>query len=80
MFSQISMNWWGKLLISHEDIINFIGSTTTPRSGLTVMAELDTTFYEKGIRINGEELTTVNQKKAAFRDEWNYSIENNCPW
>jgi hypothetical protein len=44
------------------------------------MAELDTTFYEKGIRINGEELTTVNQKKAAFRDEWNYSIENNCPW
>ena len=77
MFSFISMNWRGKLLISHEVIVNLIGSTTT-RNGLTVSAELDTNRYEKGIRISDEELAAVNLKKAAFHGEWNYSIENNC--
>ena len=77
MFSYISMNWRGKPLISHEVIVNLIGSTTT-RSGLTVTAELDTNLYEKGLRISDEELAAVNLKKAAFHGEWNYSIEQNC--
>ena len=77
MFSYISMNWRGKPLISHEVIVNLIGSTTT-RSGLTVTAELDTNLYEKGLRISDAELAAVNLKKAAFHGEWNYSIEHNC--
>lgn len=36
----ISMNWRGKPLISHEVIVNLIAATTT-RTGLKSEAELD---------------------------------------
>ena len=73
MFSHISMNWRGKPLISHEVIVNLIGSTTT-KSGLNIRAELDTSKYEKGIKITDEELKTVKLIKDNFHGEWNYSI------
>jgi hypothetical protein len=77
MFSHISMNWRGRPLISHEVIVNLIGSTTT-QSGLTINAELDTNLYPKGIRISDEELETVNLTKASFHGEWNYAIGIKC--
>lgn len=77
MFSHISMNWRGRPLISHEVIVNLIGSTTT-QSGLTINAELDTNLYPKGIRISDEELETVNLTKASFHSEWNYTIDIKC--
>jgi hypothetical protein len=78
MFSHISMNWRGKPLISHEVIVNLIGSTTT-QNGLTINAELDTNLYPKGIRISDEELESVNLTKAPFHGEWNYAITQNSP-
>ena len=63
MFSYISMNWRGRPLVSHEAIVNLIGSTTT-QSGLTINAELDTNLNPKGIRISDEELGKVNFTKA----------------
>jgi hypothetical protein len=77
MFSHISMNWRGRPLISHETIVNLIGSTTT-RTGLTINAELDTNHYEKGIHVSDEELEMVNLTKAKFHGEWNYTIAINC--
>lgn len=77
MFSCISMNWRGRPLISHETIVNLIGSTTT-RAGLTINAELDANLYEKGIHVSDEELEMVNLTKAKFHGEWNYSIAANC--
>jgi hypothetical protein len=77
MFSYISMNWRGRPLISHETIVNLIGSTTT-RTGLSINAELDVNLYEKGIHISDEELAMVNLTKAKFHGEWNYSISANC--
>ncbi|RJP31431.1 MAG: ISAzo13 family transposase, partial [Candidatus Omnitrophota bacterium] len=77
MFSHISMNWRGKPLISHEVIVNLIGSTTT-KSGLTIMAELDTNKYEKGIKIADDELNKVNLTKDSFHGEWNYTITPKC--
>jgi hypothetical protein len=77
MFSYISMNWRGKPLISHEVIVNLIGSTTT-QSGLTISAELDINIYPKGIRVSDDELEMVNLTKAAFHGEWNYIIDKNC--
>lgn len=77
MFSFISMNWRGKPLISHEVIVDLIGSTTT-KNGLHISAELDTNTYQKGIHITDEELEAVNLKKADFHGEWNYSITMNC--
>ena len=77
MFSYISMNWRGQPLISHEVIVNLIGSTTT-QSGLTISAELDINIYPKGIRVSDDELEMVNLTKAAFHGEWNYIIDKNC--
>jgi hypothetical protein len=77
MFSYISMNWRGKPLISHEVIVNLIGSTTT-QNGLAISAELDTNLYPKGIRVSDNELEMVNLIKAPFHGEWNYTIDNNC--
>jgi hypothetical protein len=77
MFSYISMNWRGQPLISHEVIVNLIGSTTT-QSGLTISAELDVNIYPKGIRVSDDELEMVNLTKAAFHGEWNYIIDKNC--
>jgi hypothetical protein len=77
MFSYISMNWRGQPLISHEVIVNLIGSTTT-QSGLTISAELDTNIYPKGIRVSDDELEMVNLTKAPFHGKWNYTIDKNC--
>ena len=77
MFSYISMNWRGQPLISHEVIVNLIGSTTT-KNGLTISAELDTNLYPKGIRVSDDELEMVNLIKAPFHGEWNYTINRIC--
>ncbi|MDR6981318.1 hypothetical protein J2X68_008061 [Streptomyces sp. 3330] len=48
MFSHITANWRGRLLTSHEVIVESIAATTT-KTGLTVHAELDTNPYPTGI-------------------------------
>lgn len=77
MFSHISMNWRGKPLISHEVIVNLIGSTKT-KKGLNIKAELDTNSYPKGIKISDGELQKVKIMRANFHGEWNYTIAPNC--
>ncbi len=76
LFSQISMNWRGQPLTSHEVIVNLIAGTTT-RTGLTVTAELDETIYPKGIKITDREmknLETQHLTRHNFHGEWNYTI------
>jgi hypothetical protein len=73
LFSFISMNWRGRPLISHEVIVNLIGSTTT-RSGLAVRAQLDTTAYPKGVKVPDAVFATINIAHDAFHGEWNYRI------
>ncbi len=76
LFSQISMNWRGQPLTSHEVIVNLIAGTTT-RTGLTVRAELDDTIYPKGIKITDREmrdLETQHLTRHDFHGEWNYTV------
>lgn len=76
LFSQISMNWRGQPLTSHEVIVNLIAGTTT-RTGLTVTAELDDTIYPKGIKITDREmadLETQHLTRHDFHGEWNYTV------
>jgi len=68
LLSHISINWRGKSLISHDVIVNLIGSTTT-KSELNIRAELDTSKYEKGIKITDEELKTVKLIKDNYHGE-----------
>ena len=73
LFSYISMNWRGMPLVSHETIINLIAATTT-RKGLKVRAELDSNFYQKGIKVTDEEFAAIRISRDEFHGEWNYSI------
>lgn len=77
MFSFISLNWRGQPLVSHEVIVNLIGSTRT-RTGLTIRAALDTDTYPTGVKVSDEDLSKVNLTRASFHGEWNYSIAPNC--
>jgi Rhodopirellula transposase DDE domain len=73
MFCHITENWRGRPLVSHEVVVNLIGSTRT-RAGLRIQAELDTTSYATGVKVTNKELKTVRLKKDKFHGEWNYSI------
>jgi hypothetical protein len=73
LFSQISMNWRGRPLVSHEVIVDLIGATTT-RTGLRVHAELDRGSYPTGVRVSDAELAAVPLNRHDWHGEWNYSI------
>jgi len=73
MFCRITENWRGRPLVSHEVVVNLIGSTRT-RTGLRIQAELDTTSYETGIKVTNKELEAVRLKRDKFHGEWNYTI------
>ena len=74
LFSHISMNWRGRPLVSHQVIVDLIGSTKT-RRGLKVRAELDTATYQTGVKVSDAELATVSISKHAFHGDWNYTAE-----
>src|SRR5712691_3156198 len=76
LFAQISMNWHGRPLTSHEVIVETIAATTT-KTGLTVQAALDTGTYEKGIKISDKEMKALEQnsiRRHDFHGEWNYCL------
>lgn len=74
LFSYISMNWRGQPLVSHEVIVNLIGSTTT-KKGLRVTANLDKNKYPKGIKVSDNEFAKVQLEPHEFHGEWNYTIK-----
>jgi hypothetical protein len=73
LFSQITMNWRGRPLTSHETILNLISATTT-HTGLTVTATLDTGTYPTGIKISNQEMHTLPITRDEFHGEWNYTL------
>lgn len=73
MFSQITLNWRGRPLTSHETIVNLIANTKTEK-GLRIEATLDTSLYPIGIKIPQDEFDAMNIQTDDFHPEWNYSI------
>jgi hypothetical protein len=73
LFSQITMNWRGKPLTSHETILELIGATTTD-TGLTVTATLDTASYPLGVKISDREMRALPITRDAFHGDWNYTL------
>jgi transposase len=74
LFSQISTNWRGQPLTSHEVAVNLIGATTT-REGLAVHAELDPGSYPKGIEVTNQELAALRIQHHKFHGDWNYTVQ-----
>jgi transposase len=76
LFSAITMNWRGRPLESHEVVIETIAATTAS-TGLTVRAVLDTSAYQKGIRIPDKamkEFEARHLRRHDFHGQWNYTI------
>lgn len=73
MFSFITQNWRGRPLISRQVVVNLIANTQTQK-GLKIKAKLDENTYEKGIKIQNEEINNLNLSRDEFHGEWNYSL------
>jgi transposase len=73
LFCYISKNWAGKPLIDVDTVINLISSTTT-RTGLTVMCERDDNVYPLSQKVSDEEFKSINIRKVEPYGEWNYII------
>jgi len=75
LFSQITANWRGRPLTSHQVVVDLIGATRT-RTGLTVHAESDTNTYPRGIQVTDQQMAEVTKQITAdkFHGEWNYTV------
>ena len=73
LFAQITRNWRGRPLTSHETILNLISATTTT-TGLTVTAELDTGDYPTGVEISDREMKELPITRDAWHGDWNYCL------
>ena len=73
LFSQITMNWRGRPLTSHEVVVATIAATRT-RTGLRVHAELDTGNYPLGIAVTRQQLAALPIEAHAQHGQWNYTI------
>lgn len=73
LFSQITMNWRGRPLTSHQIIVDLIGATSTA-TGLTVRAELDTGTYPIGIKYTNKQVDALPITRHNFHGEWNYTV------
>jgi hypothetical protein len=76
LFAYIAQNWRGKPLVSHQVIVQLIGSTTTDK-GLKVCCEIDSNLYPKGVKVSDQEMAELNIKGNEFHPEWNYTISPN---
>jgi hypothetical protein len=73
LFSAITMNWRGRPLTSYEVIVNSIAATTT-RTGLRVVAELDTNTYDTGIKVSDRQMNALPLTRHDFHGDWNYTF------
>jgi hypothetical protein len=76
LFSNISLNWRGQPLVSHEVVVNLIGATTSHK-GLKVRAEIDDAQHKKGNKVTDTEIAAVRIARDDFYGEWNYVISPN---
>ena len=73
MFSQITRNWKGRPLLSHQVMVKLIANTTTS-TGLKIRAQLDNGTYNIGIKVSEEEMGSINLIRNSFHGDWNYII------
>ncbi len=75
LFSQITLNWRGRALTSHQVIVDLItAATTTTATGPTVHAELDTGSYPTGTRYTKKQVDALPITRQSFHGEWNYTV------
>jgi hypothetical protein len=75
LFSQISKNWAGRPLDSHETVLNYIRTTRTA-TGLRLRAHLVRKHYETGTRIPECAMRLLPITKDPALPRWNYVISH----
>jgi hypothetical protein len=73
LFSQITMNWRGRPLKTHQVIVDLISNTTTA-TGLTVHCVLDTDQYPTGIKYTSKAVNELPITRHEFHPDWNYTM------
>ena len=73
LFSQITMNWRGRPLTSHEVVVQTIAATRTSR-GLHVEAVLDPGDYPTGVAISKERFAALPLERHTTHGAWNYTL------
>lgn len=73
LFSQITLNWRGRPLKTHQIILDLIASTTTA-TGLTVDCVLDTDEYPIGMKYTNADIEALPLTRHEFHSEWNYTL------
>ncbi len=73
LFSQITRNWAGRPLRTHQVIVDLIANTTTT-TGLRVDYVLDTEQYPTGLRYTKNEVEALPLRRHDFHGEWNYTL------
>jgi len=73
LFSQITMNWRGRPLKTHQIIVNLIAGTSTA-TGLTVHCTLDTGQYPTGITYTNKDVQALPLQRHDFHGDWNYTM------
>ena len=73
LFSQITLNWRGRPLRTHQVIVDLIRNTSTA-TGLTVQCVLDTGQYPTGLRYTKKEVDALPITPHDFHGEWNYTV------
>ena len=73
LFSQITMNWRGRPLTSHQVIVDLIANTTTA-TGLRVHCVLDTGRYPTGTSYTNKHIAALPLQRHDFHGEWNYTL------
>ncbi len=74
LFSQITRNWAGRPLRTHQTIVDLISATTTS-TGLRVHCVLDTGQYPTGLRYTKTDVEALPLTRHDFHGEWNYTIQ-----
>jgi hypothetical protein len=73
LFSQITMNWRGRPLKTHQVIVDLVSNTTTA-AGLTVHCVLDTGQYPTGIKYTSKDVDALPITRHDFHPDWNYTM------
>ena len=73
LFSFISLNWRGRPLTDIRTIVELIAATTT-KTGLTVQAAYDPTWYPTGEKVTDKDYKTIPLHPHTWHGDWNYDI------
>lgn len=73
LFSEISKNWAGRPLDTHDTILNYLRTTRTT-TGLRVRAHLVRKSYPKGVKIPDAHMRQLPITKDPSLPHWNYTI------